>query len=109
MTQEKLLTVREAASFLGISEKAVIDLSDKGLIPAYKVGGLYLRFKKEQLKGLNLSPEILSGDLAQGAAEKFASAVPGIKDRVVDFFYFNDFYFLCLIICLALLFVVFKT
>ncbi len=103
-----MLTVREAAGFLGISEKAVIDLSDKGLIPAYKVGGLYLRFKKEQLKNLKLSPEILSGVGAEGTAAKFAWGVRGIKDRVIDFFYFNDFYFLCLIICLALLFIVLK-
>ncbi|MEW6008423.1 MAG: helix-turn-helix domain-containing protein [Candidatus Omnitrophota bacterium] len=109
MAEEKMLTVRQAAAFLGISEKAVIDLSDKGLIPAYKVGGVYLRFKKEQLKGINLSPEVLTQAQAGDTAGKFSSGLRGIKDRVVDFFYFNDFYFLCLIICLALLFIVLKT
>ena len=45
MSQEKLLTVREVAIYLNISEKEVMDLAQAGTIPAYRVGGVFLRFK----------------------------------------------------------------
>ena len=54
MAEEKLLTVREVAAFLGISEKDVLDLAQSSQIPAYKVGGVYLRFKKEQVEEYGL-------------------------------------------------------
>ena len=47
MADEKLLTVREVSVLLRISEKEVMDLAETGLIPAYKVGGVYVRFKKD--------------------------------------------------------------
>lgn len=43
MGEEKLWTVRDVSIFLGISEKEVIDLAESGAIPAYKIGGVYLR------------------------------------------------------------------
>lgn len=49
---EKLLTVEEAAQILGVSADEVEMLSQKGLIPAYRIGGMYLRFKKEQIQKL---------------------------------------------------------
>ena len=51
MAEEKLLTIREVSLYLGISEKDVIELSENGTIPAYKIGGVYLRFKREQIQG----------------------------------------------------------
>ena len=48
----KLLNIRDVAKYLNITEKEVIELAESGAIPAYKVGGVYLRFKKEQLDGI---------------------------------------------------------
>ena len=50
MAEEKLLTVREVSALLEISEKDVLDLAESGALPAYKVGGVYLRFKPSQVE-----------------------------------------------------------
>ena len=46
MSQEKLLTVREVSILLNISEKEVMDLAQAGVIPAYKVGGGFLKIQE---------------------------------------------------------------
>jgi excisionase family DNA binding protein len=99
MSEEKLLTVREVAIFLGVSEREVVDLAEAGKIPAYKVGGVYLRFKKEQVSEFKKSAEPL---LSKKAPEEDASS----EDRVSDFLYFNDFYIFSLVIIALLLFVI---
>lgn len=94
---EKLLTIREVSSLLGLTEKQVIDLAEAGTIPAYKVGGVYLRFKREQVeeyrKGLK------TGHKPQA---KFS-------DTLADFFYFNDFYLLSALVIFALVYIVLFT
>ena len=107
MIKEKLLTIREAAAFLGISEKAVIELSERGVIPGYKIGGVYLRFKQEQLKAIRISPETLEIIKESNVKENYVPAHRSIADRLADLVYFNDFYFFCLVLCLLLLYVVF--
>lgn len=107
MIKEKLLTIREAAAYLGVSEKAVIELSERGVIPAYKIGGMYLRFKQEQLKNIKITPETLEVIKESNIKENFVPAYRTISDRIADFIYFNDFYFFCFILCLLLLYVVF--
>jgi len=99
---EKLLTVRDVSLILGISEKEVIDLAESGKLPAYKIGGIYLRFKREQIEDFRKS---------------FKAALPhkidtsqeySFKDRVSDFFYFNDFYILAILIILLIVFIIFR-
>ena len=46
---EKLMTIKEVADFLKISEEEVKRLVDIGEIPAYRIGDTFLRFRKEQL------------------------------------------------------------
>jgi excisionase family DNA binding protein len=108
MAEEKLLTVRETAHYLGVSEKAVIELSEQGVIPAYKVGGVYLRFRKDQLKSVKITPQVLSGLEQAGSGTGFQSGKRTFPERIADFIYYNDFYFLCLAVCLVLLYFVFK-
>ncbi len=101
MTEEKLLTVREVSVLLGISEKDVLDLTEKGTIPGYKVGGVYLRFRKDQVDQykklhLHLHPQ----------AVKHISAGP--TDRIKDFFYFNDFYIFAIIFIIILGYLVYR-
>lgn len=92
---EKLLTIREAAQYLNITEKQVIELSDKSIIPAYKVGGIYLRFKKEQLN--SVKDRILP-------TTKESNVEYSFSDKLSDFFYYNDFYVLSLLIISLLIF-----
>ena len=99
MKQNKLLTIREAAEELGISEQEVIDLSEEGKIAAYKIGGVYLRFKPEHL---------------QEAKRRISRSVQaktkvGLDERLQDFFYFNDFYILTFLIIILMLIIIFRT
>lgn len=100
MAEEKLLTVREVASLLGVSEKEVVDLAESGAIPAYKVGGVYLRFKREQVKNFRRQ----SSPVAQVTVKQRAS----FKDGLSDFFYFNDFYILSALLIILLLLIIFQ-
>ena len=80
---------------LGISEKAVLDLAETEAIPGYKIGGLYLRFKKEQVEQYKKN----QGHLHPKAAK---SEPVGIKSSIQDFFYFNDFYIFAVIFIILL-------
>jgi excisionase family DNA binding protein len=95
----KFLTVREVAGYLNITEKEVIDLAQSGVIPAYKVGGVYLRFKKEQIEGVRhkIDPNQSLVRIEGTSAEK-----------VRDFVYHNDFYILSLIVIFVLLYFIVK-
>ena len=96
---EKLLTVREVSQILNIKEKEVVDLSQAGKIPAYNVGGLFLRFKKEQID--NIKTSFIKSNLNQPATYSFG-------ERLRDFLYFNDFYILSIILVILLLVFIFQ-
>jgi len=101
MANEKLLTVREVSILLGISEKEVMDLAETRAIPAYKVGGVYLRFKREQ---------VLEYQRAFRPLTVKTSVVPqsSFQDKLSDFFYFNDFYILALALIALLLTIILR-
>lgn len=99
---EKLLTIREVAYILGLSEKEVVELSQEGAIPAYKVGGVYLRFQKAQI-------EHYKNKISGGADHKNSSkAGYTAADRLRDFFYFYDFYIFSAILIIVLLMIIIK-
>lgn len=129
---EKLLTIKEVAEYLKISEEEIKRLADMGVIPAYKIGDTFLRFRKEQIDAVK--PEIFSidtegperakptldsrgrlthpySDLEQDIKRK-APIVSQydytIAERIRDFFYFNDFYILCCIIIVTLIYFIFR-
>jgi excisionase family DNA binding protein len=99
MGEEKLLTVRDVSLILGVSEKEVLDLAESGLLPAYKVGGVYLRFKRDQVEDYLRRKKQANPAIP----EKKIS----IKDNLSDFLYFNDFYILAILIIGFLLFIIF--
>jgi len=101
MGEEKLLTVRDVSLILDISEKEVVDLAESGAIPAYKVGGVFLRFKREQIQEIKKQRQKLHPKI------DLASAYP-FKDRISDLFYFNDFYILATLIIISLLVIIFR-
>ena len=101
MAEERLLTVRDVSIILGISEREVLNLAESGAIPSYKVGGVYLRFNRQQIDAFrkNFKPAIAK--VAQERQHSF-------RDRFRDFLYFNDFYILAALIILIILFIIFK-
>ncbi|MFH1198805.1 MAG: helix-turn-helix domain-containing protein [Candidatus Omnitrophota bacterium] len=101
MPEEKLLTVREVSSILGVSEKEIIELAEDGKIPAYKVGGVYLRFKKEQVEGMRKSIRVELSKPEQAHAYS-------MQDKFGDFIYFNDFYIVSVLIIIFMLFIIFR-
>ncbi|MFA6358206.1 MAG: helix-turn-helix domain-containing protein [Candidatus Omnitrophota bacterium] len=101
MLEEKMLTVRDVSMLLGVPEKEVLDLAETGTIPGYKVGGLYLRFKKEQVEQYRKNQSHL-----HPKAAKLESA--GVKNRIHDFFYFNDFYIFAVIFIILLSYLLFR-
>jgi excisionase family DNA binding protein len=102
MADEKLLTVREVAVLLNISEREVMNLAESGTIPAYKVGGVYLRFKKDQVTEYLKSKQVNGPKLA-------AVNSNSLQDKISDFLYFNDFYILSIAIIALLLTVIFRS
>jgi len=101
MAQEKLLTIRDASLFLGISEKEVMDSVEKGELIAYKVGGVYLRFKQHNLEEFKKSFKPAKNKTH--AVHKYS-----LKDKISDFFYFNDFYILSILAILLILFIILR-
>jgi len=99
MAEEKLLTIREVAQILGISEKEVIDLAENGILPAYKIAGVYLRFKRQQIEEFKKSFSLPKITISRHTS---------FKDRLLDFFYFNDFYLLSFLLIILLLILIFQ-
>jgi excisionase family DNA binding protein len=129
---EKLLTIREVAEYLKISEEEVKRLVDIGEIPAYKIGGTFLRFSKEQIDAIRSEIVMVEGeDPSRGKPvldptgrpthpytdmeEDIKRREPVVRqydytpiERIKDFFYFNDFYILSFIILAVLFWLIFK-
>lgn len=101
MSEEKFLTVRDAAIILGVSEKEVVDFVDKGALAAYRIGGVYLRFKKEQVLEFKKKSPVFAPRIDKPPQYPF-------KDKLSDFIYFNDFYILAAAVIVSLLFIIFR-
>ena len=99
---ERLITVRDVSLILGVSEKEVLDLAEEGKIPAYKIGGVYLRFKPEQIE------EFRRRTATAPSPKDSAQQQRCLKDSISDFLYFNDFYLISILIILVILFIIFR-
>jgi len=130
---EKLLTIGEVAGYLKMSEEEVKRLVDIGEIPAYRIGGSFLRFRKEQIDAIRSeideveekeperSKPIL--DKTGRPTHPYTDLERDIKrrepitrqydytfdEKVRDLFYFNDFYILSFIVISVLIVMIFKS
>lgn len=117
---EKLLTLRELSSYLGISEEKITLLVEEGVISAYKIGGEFLRFRREQIEAIyseinsriNDSDRIPVSEARAKVQERHKMILDRSRspngDRFADFLYFHDFYIISGLLIIALLFVIFK-
>ena len=129
---EKLLTIGEVAQYLKMPEEEVKRLVDVGEIPAYRIGGSFLRFRKEQIDAIRSeiseveegAPERLKPHLdSHGrATHPFTDLEKDIKrkepitrqydysaaEKLKDFFYFNDFYILSCMVIIVLMYIIFR-
>ncbi len=106
---EDLLSLKEAASLLEVSEDEVKELINKHRVPSHQVAGAFLRFKRKEIEGLKNKWRI-ERELFPKASENFShpSSIlkAGFMDRIADFWHFNDFYILCSVLIVLLLYVV---
>ena len=94
------ITVRETAQIMAVSEKKVMDLIESGNLQAYKIADQFLRLKRNEVVNMISSGEVVSENITH-------SYTP--SERVRDFFYFNDFYLVSLVVIGILLYIIFYT
>ncbi len=106
---EDLLSLKEAASLLEVSEDEIKELINKHRVPSHQVAGAFLRFKRKEIEGLKNKWRI-ERELFPKVSENFTHTPSvlkaGFMDRVIDFWHFNDFYILCSVLIVLLLYVV---
>jgi len=86
-----MLSLNEVMQYLDLDKKGVEQLVQDDKLMAYKIGGIYLRFKKEQV--MTAKTEL--------AIRKRKKSYVG--ERIADFWDFNNFYIItgvCLIFIL---------
>ena len=113
---EKLLTLEETAVALEISAERLKEMVAKGELPAYKVGGQYLRFRKEQIEAIQNEIKRTKTVRAEQPAVKArpkkrienGAYSESLSDRVLDFLYFKDFYIISGVIIAAIVWFIFK-
>ena len=123
---EKLLTLEEVAKYLNVSEGAVKELVQKRELPAYRIGGAFLRFKREQIE--IYSKKLSSEDMTREALFNDRGLKRDLRkktyrkdlldpdkvapytfwERLEDFLYYNDFYILSLILLVLIVLAVFE-
>jgi len=110
---EKLLMLGEVSQLFGISREAVKKLVKKGELPAYKIGGTFLRFRREQIEAIRkeIPARTAGASKAEGFLRPKEEAVysESQRDRIADFFYFNDFYIISAIVTFLILWATFLT
>jgi excisionase family DNA binding protein len=94
-----MLTIEEVKSFLDVDQTELEKHLKAGKLHAYKIGGTYLRFRKEEV--LNLRSELMP--------KKPAGSSVSMGSRLGDFWRFNNFYIVSLVIVVAIVVLISKT
>lgn len=91
-----MLSLSEVEQYLDVDKKKIDELIEQGKLDAYKIGGSFLRFKKEQV--LVLCKHV----------PKKSPYERSFFDRIKDFWGFYGFYILSALILSAVLYWLFK-
>lgn len=96
---EKFLTLEEVAQRLALPADEVEALIRRGTLPSFRLGGSLLRVRVQDLEALQLK-----GVSGRRPVSRSSPARPDtLWERIVDFFYFHDFYIVVLLVLLVLL------
>ena len=107
--EERYLDIREAAEILEISEAELWGLVHKNEIPHHNLAGAFLRFRKNDVDALKIRWRIqrdLFPAKEPAAAHAHAVSRAGFGEAVRDFWYFNDYYVLCFVLMVLLLYLI---
>jgi excisionase family DNA binding protein len=111
MDQEKLLSLKAAAKYLGISEGRLKEFADHGIIPAYRVAGIYIRFRKSQLEKFKDKMNIIQNQYVkykQLRSNQDYQKDYSLASKIKDFWHFYDFYIISILIIIVTLFFIFR-
>ncbi|MDD5085073.1 MAG: helix-turn-helix domain-containing protein [Candidatus Omnitrophica bacterium] len=88
-----MLNINEVINYLGVDRSRIEELIRKKKLRAYRIGGTYIRFRKEEVEGLipHVRRTQQLGPLS-------------IFDRVRDFWRYYNFYILSFVFVALLLF-----
>jgi hypothetical protein len=88
-----MLTLDEVKNFLEVEQQVVEKFIKDEVLHAYKIGGVYIRFRKEEV--LSLKYDVL-------LKKKKAETSGSFLQQLWNFWRFNNFYIISLVIILAL-------
>ncbi len=88
-----MLTLDEVKNFLEVDQSVIEKFIQEDALHAYKIGGVYIRFRKEEVLGLKY--DVLLHGKRNGTAGSFGQ-------RLWNFWRFNNFYIISALIILAL-------
>ena|SRR3990167_1837476 len=88
-----MLTLEEVKNFLEISQDQMEKFIKEGKLKAYKIGGTYVRFRKDDI--MNVRVDLLS--------RRATIPKSTMGSKIADFWRFNNFYIVSLIFVVALI------
>jgi len=100
MASSQFVSVRETSQILAITEKKVMNLIEAGKLQAYRIADKFLRLKRSEVLDLRNTGKITKEN--NQIAYTFT-------EHVQDFFYYNNFYMLSLMLILVLFYIIFYT
>lgn len=95
---DQYISVRETAQILGINEKKVMDLIENKELEAYRIANQFLRLKRSEVLELQTTGSVVNETIEFPYTR---------KERIRDFFYYNDFYITSFFVVLALIYIIF--
>ncbi len=103
----QFLNMREAAEMLDVSEEEMKALIQQHKVPTHNVAGVFLRLKKEDVEHLKNRWRI-DRELFPAPEPYFSHhdtvQKPTAREKWQDFWYFNDFYIICSVLIVVLLY-----
>ena len=100
VNESQYISVRETAQILGVSERKVMDMIESKELQAYKIANQFLRLKRSEVSSLRRS-----GSVENENVQYHYTA----RERIQDFFYYNDFYLIAILLILGLVYVVVRS
>ena len=90
-----MLTLDEVKNFLEVEQQVIEKFIKDEVLHAYKIGGVYIRFRKEEVLGLKYDVLL---------KKKKTGTSGSLGERLLDFWRFNNFYIVSVLVILALVY-----
>ncbi len=107
--EKNLLDVRQAAELLDVSEKEVWRLVHEHKVPTHNIAGAFVRFRTSDIEVLKNRWRIereLFPKKERYFPHQSIVAEPDRMEKLRDFWHFNDFYIICSVVILGLIYII---